>query len=115
MARHNRLFSLWRSCIGQSAAHQFEAYSWRQSVVNIPSTHGSADAAARIGLENVVGNRPTLLKLLIGPGLSELLLNSYQREHEVSSFSSIEKISPASTLMLRTRQERPLVSLSLAS
>src|SRR3954452_6082148 len=34
---------------------------------------------------------------------------------EVSSFSSIEKISPASTLTLRTRQERPLVSLSLAS
>jgi len=75
MARHNRLFSLWRSCIGQSAAHQFEAYSWRQSVVNIPSTHGSADGSAAIG-QNTVGNRPTPLTILIGSGRSELLPNS---------------------------------------
>jgi hypothetical protein len=34
---------------------------------------------------------------------------------DVRSFSSIEKISPASILMLRTRQVRPVVSLRLAS
>src|SRR5258707_2270329 len=39
----------------------------------------------------------------------------HQRVQDVSSFSSIEKISPASTLTLRTRQERPLTSLSFAS
>jgi hypothetical protein len=34
---------------------------------------------------------------------------------EVRSFSSIEKIAPASILMLRTRQARPVVSFKLAS
>ncbi len=38
-----------------------------------------------------------------------------QRWQEVRSFSSMEKISPASTLMLRTRQVRPEVSLRVAS
>ena len=39
----------------------------------------------------------------------------YQRVQEVSSFSSIEKIAPASTLTPRTTQVRPLTSLSFAS
>ena len=38
-----------------------------------------------------------------------------QRSQEVRSFSSIEKTSPASTLMFRTRQLRPVMSLSFAS
>jgi hypothetical protein len=76
MARRNRLFSLWRGCVRlERSAPVDRAYSWRQSVVNIPSTHGSADGSAAIG-PNTVGNRPTPLTILIGSGRSELLPNS---------------------------------------
>src|SRR5262245_43712613 len=39
----------------------------------------------------------------------------YHRVQEVSSFSSIEKISPVFSSTLRTTHVRPLTSLSLAS
>jgi hypothetical protein len=40
---------------------------------------------------------------------------SHHFSQDVRSFSSIEKMAPASILMLRTRQDRPVVSFKLAS
>src|SRR5271154_2644319 len=77
-----------------------------------PAQRGAAERA-------VVGSRWATFGCAAPPffqtGLSGGQRCAAQGWQEVRSFSSMEKISPASTLMLRTRQTRPEVSLRLAS
>src|SRR5215510_15219165 len=89
------------------------AGSWQRGSSSEPACRPCRPAKSAADQAGGQKNRPA--GPVVRRNTSRLLRLPQRAVHEVSSFSSIEKILPVSILILRTRQVRPLVSVNLAS